>query len=218
MGNHKAPDSGDLSLPIETRAAPIVGNSVDEAERTVEVIWTTGARFDRMDWFSGERYVEELVVTEKAVKLDRLNSGGPVLDNHNRFGGVGDMLAVVERAWIEKGEGRAKIRFPKEGISEAADKIFRLIADGIITRLSCGYVRNKIEVDKTKDPKVWRVVDWEPFEISFVSVPADVKAKVRSDDAPTYRCAFVSVSPKPSAIDAARRRMALAARAVGLTD
>lgn len=178
-----------VGLPIETREAPIV--EVNEDDRTIEVVWTAGATVKRYDWISGETYMEELVVTDKAVRLDRLNSGGPVLDNHKAYGSVGDMLAVIDRAWIKNGEGRAIVRFPKAEDDEAADKIFRKIKDGIITRLSCGYRRLKIEVDKTKTPKVWRIIDWEPFEISFVTVPADVKAKVRSKDAETFGCEFV---------------------------
>lgn len=178
-----------VGLPLELREAPIA--EINEDDRTIEVIWTAGATVKRYDWISGATYMEELVVTDKAVRLDRLNSGGPVLDNHKAYGSVGDMLAVIDRAWIKSGEGRAIVRFPKAEDDEAADKIFRKIKDGIITRLSCGYRRLKIEVDKTKTPKVWRIIDWEPFEISFVTVPADVKAKVRSKDAEIFGCEFV---------------------------
>lgn len=175
-------------LPIETRAAPIT--SIDEESRTIEVIWTTGASVLRMDWMTGERYSEELVVSDKAIRLGRLNAGAPVLDNHQRYGGLSSMLGVVERAWIEKGEGRAAIRFPKAEDDEPADRVFRKIRDKIIRSLSVGYSRLKIEVDKKKDPQVWRVIDWEPYEISFVAIPADLGAQVRSENDATFRCEF----------------------------
>ncbi|QKV20249.1 HK97 family phage prohead protease [Oricola thermophila] len=209
----KMPTNGSADLPLETREAPV--NSIDAEKRTVEVVWTAGAAVPRVDPWTGDRYVEELVVSDKAIKLDRLNNGGPVLDSHFRFG-INSQIAVVERAWIEGGKGLAKIRFPKEGLDEEIDRIFSKIADGIITRLSCGYRRLKIEVDKSKDPKVWRVVEWEPFEISFVSVPADPAAKVRADEVPTSACEFRTIGA-PSG-PAARARMRLRAAAAGLVD
>ena len=73
---------------------------------------------------------------------------------------------------------------------ERADRIFSKVQDGIITSLSCGYRRFKIEQEDTKNPPVWRVTDWEPFEISFVLVPADPNTGKRSgetDDAALFR-------------------------------
>lgn len=186
-------NNGNRDLPIETRSAPITAINTDA--RTIEVTWTTGAKVDRFDWMSGQRYVEELVVSDKAIRLGRLNAGGPVLDSHNVYGGLGSLLAVVERAWIENGEGRAVVRFPKAEDDAEADKVFRKIADKIIRSLSVGYRRLKIEVDKSKDPQVWRVVDWEPFEISFVTVPADVGAQVRDGKVETFRCEFRASLP-----------------------
>lgn len=212
--NRKMPDAGAHDLPLETREAPIT--AVDAENRTIDVIWTAGASVDRFDWISEQRYVEELVVSDKAVRLDRLNAGGPVLDNHDRYSSVGSMLAVVERAWIEGGKGLATIRFPKAEDDPDADRIFRKVKDKIITRLSCGYRRYKIEVDKSKQPVVWRVVDWEPFEISFVTVPADTRAQVRADDKKQYSCEFSTVAGSPA--DLSRRRMAMRARAAGLAD
>lgn len=196
-------NDGKRDLPIETRAAPIT--SIDEEARTIEVTWTTGAGVIRIDWMSGERYLEELVVSDKAVRLGRLNAGAPVLDNHQRYGGLSAMLGVVERAWIEKGEGRATVRFPKAEDDEAADRVFRKIRDKIIRSLSVGYSRFAIEVDKKKDPQVWRVVDWEPFEISFVAIPADIGAQVRSEKDATFRCEFRAALPDEN--EARRIRM-----------
>ena len=150
--------------------------------RCIEVTWSAGAPVQRYDWVSGEVYIEELVMDEKSVRLDRLNAGAPVLDMHQVMSSVDRMLAVVESAWVENGEGRAIIRFPKAEDDEDADRIFRKVKDGIITRLSCGYRRFSIDKDENVSPHVWRVTDWEPFEISFVSVPADISAKTRHKD------------------------------------
>lgn len=204
-------ENGAADLPMETREAPIT--AVNDETRTIDVTWTTGAAGERFDWFSGMRYIEELVVTDAAVRLDRLNAGAPVLDTHNRYDGLAAMLAVVERAWIEKGEGRAAIRFPKAEDNPEADKVFRMVKDKIIRSLSVGYRRLKIEVDKKKDPQVWRVVDWEPFEISFVPIPFDVGAQVRNGEQfAKHRCQFVD-APAPAGGGARLARMRMRQRA-----
>lgn len=202
---HQPSTDGARDLPLAMRAAPVVG--VDEESRTVDVIWTAGASGLQYDWVSGRRYMEELVVTERAVRLDRLNAGGPVLDNHNRYGGLSAMLAVVERAWIADGKGYATVRFPKADDDPDADKVFRKVKDKIIRNLSTAYKYHKVEVDKSRDPEVWRITEWEPFEISFVPIPFDTKAQVRSEErAATYRCQFTERG-LPASPAAARARM-----------
>jgi hypothetical protein len=48
------------------------------------------------------------------VRLDRLNSGANVLDNHNRYGSVTDsVLGVVKKAWVDNGKLRATIQLSK---------------------------------------------------------------------------------------------------------
>jgi hypothetical protein len=175
-----------LNLPIETRGAPL--QSVNDQARSFEVVFTTGAAVDRLDPWTGERYREELIVSENAIRMDRLNAGAPFLDSHMIYSGVSAQLGVVERAWVEKGRGLALIRFPSEGVDEAADRVFRKIAEGIFRSVSVGYRRNRIEVDKKKDPPIWRVVDWEPFEVSLVSVPADAASQVRDGKGDAHPC------------------------------
>ena len=110
----------DVALPLQYRALPIT--SADEKARTVELVWTTGARVRRYDYWDGA-YDEELVVSEEACDLTRLNNSAPLLDTHGRWQ-LDDQIGVVERAWIDGAEGRAVVRFPAEGIDADADRIF----------------------------------------------------------------------------------------------
>jgi HK97 family phage prohead protease len=155
-------------------------SSVKPENRTFTVVFTTGAAVSRRDPWTGEVYREELVVSDQAIDMARLNSGAPFLDNHRLYGSVAEQLGVVERAWIENGKGMALIRFPQEGVDPAADEIFAKIDDGILRSVSVGYTRNEIEVDKSKTPEIWSVTRWTPHEISIVTVPADNDAKIRS--------------------------------------
>jgi predicted RecA/RadA family phage recombinase len=159
--------------------ASLQPSTFDDQARTVEVVWSTGAEVSRYDWDRG-RFIESLSLEPKHVRLDRLNAGASVLDNHSAWGGVRAILGVVERAWLVKGEGRATLRF-----SERADvqDIVRDVKAGIIRHISVGYRVLKFRDDTEKDANVKRytAVDWEPFEVSLVTIPADAKAGVRSE-------------------------------------
>jgi len=98
-----------IDLPMQIRSASFVPNTMDSEARTVELVWSTGATVRRRDW-SGEMYDESLSLEPGSVDLSRLNSGAPLLNSHNAAA-LGDILGVVESAWIANGEGRATVRF-----------------------------------------------------------------------------------------------------------
>src|SRR5688500_13342913 len=111
----------ERALPIQVRAATIAPSTVDEEARTVELVWTTGARVMRVSWFRGS-YEEELSLDRGAVRMDRLDSGGtPLLNTHGQYD-LDDVIGVIEKAWISEGEGRALARFSTR---EAVDSIWQ---------------------------------------------------------------------------------------------
>ncbi|MCV5737600.1 hypothetical protein OFN56_37450, partial [Escherichia coli] len=73
------------------------------------------------------------------VDLSRMQQGAPVLNTHSRYD-VRDVIGVVERAWIEGGEGRALVRFSER---EDVEPIWRDIKAGILRNVSVGYVVRK---------------------------------------------------------------------------
>lgn len=171
-------------LPAMERRAVV--STVDAEQRTIEVTWTTGATVRRQRWVGWDRvpYDETLVVSREAVDLNRLNAGGPVLDSHNRYS-TRAQVAVIERAWIEGTEGRAVLRFPKAGVDEAADRMWGMVSDKIIRNLSVGYFVNEVEITEAErkgEIEQWRITRWTPFEVSFVTVPADPKAQTRAEE------------------------------------
>ncbi|MBU2407939.1 MAG: Mu-like prophage major head subunit gpT family protein, partial [Gammaproteobacteria bacterium] len=151
--------------------------SVDVEQRTAELTWTTGAKGRRWSWDVGS-YMEELDVSETAVRMDRLNSGAPLLNAHSAYN-LDDVIGVVERAWIENGQGIATVRFSQR---EEADAIFRDVKDGILRNISVGYAVHRYEVVEEEDDKlpIYRAVDWEPMELSIVPIGFDDGAKIRS--------------------------------------
>lgn len=176
-----APSSRTVDLPpLDLRAA--IG-TINEDDRTVEVVFTTGAPVARSDWFTGKKYIEKLSLDPAHVRLDRLNNGAPLLDGHSGYSVREDQIGVVEPASVRllKGEGRAVVRFSKRA---SVTDVFNDVRDGIVRNVSVGYLVHKYVEDDGADNKipVRTAVDWEPFEISMVPMPADNAAKVRSQD------------------------------------
>lgn len=172
-----------IDLPLQGRMASVRAGSVDEAARTVEIIWTTGATVRRARFWD-EAVDEELSLDPGMIRLGRLNGGAPFLNAHDA-GSLASVLGVVVdgSARIANGQGTATIRF-----SERADvePIFRDIAGGIIRNVSVGYRVHRYEITKRDGgPELWRAVDWEPLEISAVAIGADPGARVRSDTGAT---------------------------------
>lgn len=175
-----------LDLPMQTRNAAV--STVDAAARTVELVWTTGARVIRSDFWSGERYGEELSLDAGAVDLTRLNNGAPLLNSHGQYS-LTDVIGVVERAWIANGEGRAVVRFSAR---DDVESIWRDVQAGIIRNVSVGYTVRKFEVDRSGELPIYRAVDWQPMEISLVPVPADAGAGTRAASHAATSCEIIN--------------------------
>lgn len=174
-----------LTRPRETRAgeplrreASFRPGTYDAEARTIEVTWTTGADVRRYDWWEGRHYIERLNVSQEAVDLSRLNAGAPVLDTHSSYE-LSDQIGVVERAWIEGGEGRALLRFSER---EEVQGIVRDIQAGIIRNISAGYWVDEwvVTPGTSQQVEIRTAARWTPGEISFVPVPADPGAGTRS--------------------------------------
>lgn len=146
---------GPLHRALEVRAS-------NAEDRTVELAFSSEAEIER--WFG----IEVLDHSPGAIRLERLRSGAPLLVNHDR----NDQVGVVESVTIgEDRKGRAVVRF---GRSARAQEVFQDVADGIRRLVSVGYIVHGLELAEKRDGvDVYRVTDWEPFEISIVSVPAD---------------------------------------------
>ena len=194
-----APQPQIVTQDIEqlTRKAEFSPSSLNQEARTVDVVWTTGQRVRRYGLF-GPGFYEELSLKPKHVRMDALNDKAPLLDTHSRSSNL-DVIGRVERARLEKGRGVATVRFPTEGVSERADTIFRLIADGMLSKISVGYAIHRAEQVGTVDEDgeaipIYRAVDWEPKELSVVPIPADAGASVRSAAAETNPCVFVDAT------------------------
>jgi len=174
-----------IELPALRRMAELAPGSVDSDARTVEVVWSTGARVRRVPFF-GDAYDEELSLDPAHVRLERLNAGAPFLRVHE----LTELDAVIgsvlpESARIENGRGVATVRLSER---EDVEAIWRDIQAGHIRAVSIGYQVHRYDVTKPDGGReLWRAVDWTPFEISAVPVGADPAAGFRSTE-PLHAC------------------------------
>lgn len=200
MADKRAPETTQ-ELPLLTRAATVVPGSLNEDDRTVDVIWTTGAPVLRRPW---DPFYEQLGMEPKQVRLKRLNNGAPFLDTHDDSD-VGSVIGVVvaKSAVIDGGKGTAKVRFAKAEDDPDADMIFRKIKDGIIQNVSVGYQVYRLEqTDKAIGGiPVWLATDWEPYELSAVPMGADDGAGFRSTTSERNPCVFVTRQQEKPMID-----------------
>jgi HK97 family phage major capsid protein/HK97 family phage prohead protease len=136
---------------------------IDVEKRTVE--------FSFSSELPVERYFGMEILDHAAGSCDmsRLNNAAAVLWNHD----WDEQIAVVEKSWLDNVQRKlyAQVRFSE---NEDADAIFKDVCAGIIKNVSFGYTTAKRVLEKTEnDMDFYRVTSWMPYEISFVSVPAD---------------------------------------------
>jgi len=169
---------GTIDLPALRRAADLLPATLDEDDRSIEVVWSTGARVRRQPLF-GEVFDEELSMDPGSVRLDRLNAGGPLLKVHDTRtldAVIGSVVPGTAR--IDQGRGIARVRFSQR---TDVEPIWADIRAGHLRAVSIGYQVHRFEVSRPANaPELWRAVDWTPFEISAVPVGADPAAGFRA--------------------------------------
>nr|DAM52634.1 MAG TPA: major capsid protein [Caudoviricetes sp.] len=150
-------------------------DQVDSDNRTVELSFSSETPYGR--WFGDEILCHD----EECINLERFSNGlGTVLFNHDRDAVVGH----IEKVWLEDNRGKALVRFDTD---EQSETIFQKVQSGTLQGVSVGYAIYRYEVLEDEDTKstngrfngpAYVVTDWEPLEISIVSVPADATVGV----------------------------------------
>ncbi len=172
-------ERAEKSVSALKATAKFSPKSLNEEARTIDVVFATETPVRTFSWEDGS-VNEILSMIPEHIRMDRINGGAPVLDNHVRYNGTAGVLGVVENARVEDGIGVATLRFSKRADVEP---VWSDIKDGILRGVSVGYRVHKYEVTK-EDGKLpsYRATDWEPFEISLAPVQADEKSQVRNNE------------------------------------
>lgn len=170
---------GTLDLMQRDMPIGVTPSSYDPEHRTAEVIVSTGARVRRRDFWTGDEWDEVLDMSPESVRLGRLNQGAQLLDGHAVMSGLGSIIGAVMpgSARIADGKLHATVKFSR---SELGQRVAQDLQDGIPILVSAGYKTHREIVDATVSPQCRTAVDWEPWEVSVVTVPADAGAAFRS--------------------------------------
>ncbi len=123
---------------------------------------------------NGETVRAHEVLGHKDGEIDfsRMADGLVIQDTH-----WGDQIGIIRKPEVKDGKLGGVIEF---GSGERSQEIARDAAKGIRRNMSVGYIVNKYKRDGVADDglPIFRVVDWTPYEASFVNVPADASIGV----------------------------------------
>ena len=182
------------------RALQVERAAINEEARTATLAFASETPYERY-WG-----IEILDINPTAMRQGRLRSGANLLVDHD----TRDVVGVIESVEVGADRvARATVRFGK---SARAEEVWQDVRDGIRRNVSVGYMIHKAQLVETKEGvETYRVTDWEPFEVSLVSVPADPTVGIgRSLDAgtdaqdlpaaagPAARAAATEPEPQPS--------------------
>ena len=157
--------------------------NIDTEKRTVEMTCSSELAVER--WFG----MEVLDHSPESVDLSRMNAGAALLVNHD----TRDQVGVVEESSIKDRKLRARVRFGK---SARAEEIFQDVRDGIRKLVSIGYRVHKMTTEGvTEGVETLRAVNWEPYEVSLVPIPADNSVGVGREAAERQFETVVEASP-----------------------
>ncbi len=169
MANRNRPELGcyHRELPAEIRAA-------EGEDGVIELSFSSEAPYERI---FGPEILDH---NKKSVRLKRLKDVGCVLFNHDRD----RVIAGIKRVWLgDDGKCHAKIRFDED---EPSQIIKKKVESGTLKGVSVGYQvydweevgKNAKSTDGKYKGPCWVARDWEPYEFSIVSVPADTTVGV----------------------------------------
>lgn len=160
--NTKKFDERKLKTEISFRELSFSREAINEDTRTINIAFASEVAYER--WWG----IEILDCSSASVRLERLLNKAPLLFNHHR----NELIGVVETVSLGADKVcRATVRFGK---SEEADKHYQDVIDGILTKVSVGYSIHEMILEKeVEDVPTYRITDWEPYEISMVTIPAD---------------------------------------------
>lgn len=185
-------------------ATEFKSSTANPKDGTIDCVWYGGQPVVRRDPDTGDPYM--LTLDMAGCRLERLNAGAPVFDTHfsgDDFKslmagkiGTNAQVGVVQKAWADGKKGLATLKFDMDKPEGA--EMFRKASTGQLRNLSHGtwiYSREKSSASSpgaqaTQEGKppysnpnemgMFTATDWEPFEISPCTVPADFSTQFLS--------------------------------------
>jgi HK97 family phage major capsid protein len=163
----------ELAGKIQYRTFAFDRSKINVEERTIEIALSSEEPVERY-WG-----VEILDHSPGSVEMDRLSNGAPVLWMHE----WDEHLGTVLNARVDPDKVcRATVKMSR---SDDGEEKWNDIQDGILTKVSVGYMYGEDAILPEVDPEtmkqakteeglpIYRIRGWMPYEVSFVTVPAD---------------------------------------------
>jgi len=154
--------SQTIKTEIEKRNFQIRAEDINQEQRTITFPFSSEEPVER--WFG----METLDHSPGSVDLSRMD-GAPLLLDHDPTKQIG----VLEKTWVDGSvkRGYTTARFSKNPL---AQEVLQDVIDGIRKNVSVGYRVNKMVLEKQdQNADSYRATDWQPLEVSMVSIPAD---------------------------------------------
>jgi HK97 family phage major capsid protein len=154
--------SQTIKTEIEKRNFQIRAEDINQEQRTITFPFSSEEPVER--WFG----METLDHNPGSVDLSRMD-GAPLLLDHDPTKQIG----VLEKTWVDGSvkRGYTTARFSKNPL---AQEVLQDVIDGIRKNVSVGYRVNKMVLEKQdQNADSYRATDWQPLEVSVVSIPAD---------------------------------------------
>lgn len=147
----------------------------EESDRTVEIAFASDVPCPHFSYRLFDFIDVKLSMDAGAMRTERLTSGAALLADHDPR----DHIGVVESFSVDAKEGkaRARVRFSK---SARGQEIYQDVIDGIRRNVSVGFNIHKLVLEEENEEgnDLYLAADWEPFELSIVSIPADISVGV----------------------------------------
>ena len=137
-------------------------------------------------------YGTEILSHQKgAIRMDRAKKGAmPLLFNHN----TDDPIGMVDTMYLENGRAMVEARLFS---TDRAKEVEAMMAGGL-RNVSIMY-RSWV-IEENKKSETYTATDWEPYEVSVVSVPADFSVGIgRGVDEYEVRMVRASLQPADAA-------------------
>ena len=131
-------------------------------EYTLELSASSETPYER--WWG----TEILSHADGAVNMERISDGANLLWMHQAESYIG----VIKEAWIENSRLKCKVKLDTHDL---AIKIRNSIRDGILSKVSVGYMIDELKLTESSDKggDVYTATRWTPHEVSIVTIPAD---------------------------------------------
>ena len=168
--------------PVLYREMTFQRDAIDESSRIATLSFSSEAPVIRQSWFMGA-WTEILRHETQAIDMMRLRDMGVLLYMHSSYSPIGSIM----EPYLDESKRKcmAKARFDTDPQSDA---VFQKVLSGTLRGVSVGYRVLEEDWEVVKDGKKsscgrftgpCEIANrWTPYEVSIVSLPADVTVGV----------------------------------------